>query len=129
MSRDGGLNWRGLDIGKVMPWAYCRTLAQLPGRRDHLLLGNGDAPPGTAGAVGLSPDGGTSLQRASIQAKEPGPFQPNSTIWNFACHASDPNLVYASSVSGQVFRSTDQGHSWHKLPREFGEVRALAWTP
>jgi hypothetical protein len=50
-------------------------------------------------------------------------------MWNFAVHAADPNLVYANSVSGQVYRSVDGGASWLKLPREFGEIRALAWTP
>ena len=49
-------------------------------------------------------------------------------MWNFAVHAADPDLVYASSVSGQVYRSTDGGASWQKLAREFGEIRALAWT-
>jgi hypothetical protein len=57
----------------------------------------------------------------------PGPA--NSTIWNFTVHPADPRLVYACSVSGQVYRSTDAGESWTKLSREFGEIRALAWTP
>jgi photosystem II stability/assembly factor-like uncharacterized protein len=42
---------------------------------------------------------------------------------------ADPTLIYASSVSGQVYRSTDGGEGWEKLPREFGEIRALLWTP
>jgi photosystem II stability/assembly factor-like uncharacterized protein len=50
-------------------------------------------------------------------------------MWNFAVHAADPQLIYASSVSGQLYRSTDGGTSWRRLPREFGEIRALAWTP
>jgi photosystem II stability/assembly factor-like uncharacterized protein len=57
------------------------------------------------------------------------PGRANSTMWNFAVHPADPNLVYANSVSGQVYRSTDAGATWHKLPREFGEIRAIAWTP
>jgi hypothetical protein len=38
-------------------------------------------------------------------------------------------MIYASSVSGQVYRSLDGGASWQRLPREFGEIRALAWAP
>ena len=30
------------------------------------------------------------------------------------------------SVAGQIYRSTDCGHTWTKLSREFGEVRAVA---
>ena len=44
-------------------------------------------------------------------------------------HAADPELMYASSVSGEIYRSTNGGVAWDKLPREFGEIRALAWTP
>ena len=57
------------------------------------------------------------------------PSHANSTIWNFAVNGADADLLYASSVSGEVYRSTDGGGSWTKLAREFGEIRALAWTP
>ena len=67
------------------------------------------------------------LRTQSGPARMPG--RSNSTIWNFAIHPADPELVYASSVSGEVYRSTDGGAMWQKLPREFGEIRALAWTP
>jgi photosystem II stability/assembly factor-like uncharacterized protein len=122
LSTDGGQTWQGLGITSAMPWNYCRTLAQVPGQPHMLLLGNGDRPPGSMGLVGRSTNGGLSWQPAQF------PGQANSTIWNFATCSADPNLVYASSVSGQLYRSTDQGQSWHKLPREFGEIRALAWT-
>jgi hypothetical protein len=72
--------------------------------------------------VGRSADGGASWKAATM------PAPANSTIWNFAVHAADPDLIYASSVSGEVYRSADRGLSWTKLPREFGEIRALAWT-
>ena len=57
------------------------------------------------------------------------PGLANSTVWNFATHPSDGGLVYAASVSGEVYRSTDGGASWGKLAAEFGEVRGLAWAP
>jgi hypothetical protein len=57
------------------------------------------------------------------------PCVANSTVWNFAVHPADARLVYASSVSGEVFRSTDGGDRWEKLGREFGEIRALVWAP
>jgi hypothetical protein len=44
-------------------------------------------------------------------------------------HRALPRLIYASSVSGELYRSQDGGNRWEKLAREFGEIRALAWTP
>ncbi len=123
ISEDNGETWRPLQIGKAMPWSYCRTLMQPCGRPDEILLGNGDAPPGTAGVIGRSLDGGNSWQLAGM------PGRANSTIWNFAVHPAEPRMIYASSVSGQVYRSLDGGALWKRLPREFGEIRALAWAP
>jgi len=48
---------------------------------------------------------------------------------DFAAHPADPSLIYASSVSGELYRSVNGGVSWEKLAREFGEIRALAWAP
>jgi photosystem II stability/assembly factor-like uncharacterized protein len=123
VSLDEGDTWQPLQLRQALPLPYFRGLAQLCGQPDVILLGNGDAPPGTTGLVARSPDGGMSWQPARM------PGQANSTMWNFAVHAADPALVYASSVSGQVYRSVDAGCSWQKLAREFGEIRALAWTP
>jgi len=122
-SDDDGRTWTPLGIGDVMPHSYCRTLASMPSDPKTILLGNGDGPPGSTGWIGLSSDGGRSWQRAEM------PAAANSTIWNFATHPANPSLIYASSVSGLIFRSTDMGQSWMRLPREFGEIRALAWTP
>jgi photosystem II stability/assembly factor-like uncharacterized protein len=123
VSVDDGATWRPLQIGRVLPWSYCRALGQPCGRPEVVLLGNGSGPPGDAGGVGLSNDGGESWREARL------PGRANSTVWNFATHPADPELIYASSVSGEVYRSTDGGQAWEKLAREFGEIRALAWTP
>jgi photosystem II stability/assembly factor-like uncharacterized protein len=123
LSTDDGETWQPLRLGQALPLPYFRGLGQLPGKEKVVLLGNGDFPPGTTGLVARSPDGG----RTWGEARMPG--RANSTLWNFATNSADPNLVYASSVSGQVYRSTDGGTSWERLAREFGEIRALAWTP
>lgn len=123
LSLDGGRTWRPLGVGRSLPWSYCRGLALKCGQPDVVFLGNGDAPPGSAGVIAISRDGGDSWQAARM------PGRANSTIWNFAVNQVDPELIYASSVSGEVYRSTDGGASWQKLAREFGEIRALAWTP
>ena len=122
-SDDGGATWRPLDVGRSLPWSYCRALAQLPDRPEVVLLGMGDFPPGSVGTVARSADGGATWRVTAM------PGRANSTMWNFAVNPADANLVYAGSVSGEVYRSTDAGASWEKLPREFGEIRALAWAP
>jgi photosystem II stability/assembly factor-like uncharacterized protein len=123
VSGDDGETWTPLQVGRVLPWSYCRALAQPCGRPEVVLLGNGDGPPGTAGIVARSADGGETWRPAAM------PGRANSTVWNFAVHPADPARVYASSVSGEVYRSADGGAVWEKLEREFGEIRALAWTP
>lgn len=122
-SDDGGETWKPLSIERSMPHNYCRTVCRGIGPSGSLLLGNGDAPPGLTGMVGVSRDGGETWQPARM------PRPANGTIWNYALHASDPKMIYASSVNGEVYRSTDGGASWQQLPREFGEIRALVWTP
>jgi len=121
-SDDGGKTWQPVKVGGMLPWSYCRGLAVHAANPEVVLMGNGDAPPGTVGAVARSSDGGQTWQTAGM------PGRANSTIWNIATNAADPDLIYASSVSGEVYRSTDGGAAWNKLPREFGEIRALAWT-
>jgi photosystem II stability/assembly factor-like uncharacterized protein len=123
LSTDDGETWQPLQVGKALPWSYYRGLALLPDRPEVVLLGNGEGPPGGAGIVARSGDAGATWQTAAM------PGHANSTIWNFAVHAADPELAYASSVSGEIYRSNDRGASWVKLRREFGEIRALAWTP
>src|SRR5439155_11978571 len=116
LSTDDGETWQPLRLGGALPWSYFRGLAQLPNRPEVVLLGNGQGPPGDAGTVARSSDGGATWQVATM------PGLANSTIWNFAVHAADAALAYASSVSGEVYRSTDGGASWIKLKREFGEI-------
>lgn len=123
LSTDGGLTWQPLRVGQALPWSYCRGMAQKRGQPEIVFMGNGDGPPGSVGMVARSTDAGQTWRTATM------PGRANSTIWNFAVHPADPELIYASSISGEVYRSTDGGAAWQKLPREFGEIRALAWEP
>jgi photosystem II stability/assembly factor-like uncharacterized protein len=123
LSTDEGASWQPQRATAGFPYPYCRALAQHPLDSRILFLGNGDGPPGSAGAALRSRDGGHTWQRLDL------PGTVNSTIWGFALDASDAQRVYAISVSGQVFGSSDGGTSWRKLAREFGEIRAVAWSP
>ncbi len=123
VSDDDGANWRPVGIGRVLPWPYCRALIQPCGRPEVVLLGAGDGPPGSEGLAAYTRDGGDTWAVAAM------PARANSTVWCFAVHPADPDLIYAASVSGEVYRSADAGMTWDNLDREFGEIRALAWAP
>lgn len=128
-SIDDGDNWtwRELDgfgaVGSGQPHAYCRGVFVSPGDPETILVGCGDYIPGQIGAVEVSHDGGRSWCRADMDAL------PNSTVYWMALHPEVPDVVVAATVFGQVHLSTDGGDSWHKLDREFGEVRAVSLTP
>ena len=122
LSFDDGRTWQPQQVARSFPNSYCRGLTPHAVRHDILFLGNGDGPPGTTGAALRSTDGGRTWQRLVL------PGVVNSTIWGFAVDAAEPQRVYAYSVSGQVYLSRNGGNGWEKLPREFGEIRALAWT-
>ncbi|MFM7151059.1 MAG: WD40/YVTN/BNR-like repeat-containing protein [Gemmataceae bacterium] len=121
-SLDSGQTWRPCQIDQVVPWNYTRGMMRSIDRPEVMFVGAGNGPPGSAGAVVRSCDGGRTWQGWNL------PWA-NSTIWNFAVHSADPRMIYASSVSGQLFRTLDGGDSWSKLDREFGEIRGLAWAP
>lgn len=123
LSTDEAQSWQPMQVASRLPYPYCRVLVPHAARPDILYLGNGDGPPGSIGAAARTLDGGQTWQVMSL----PGVL--NSTVWGFAVHAADPQCVYAATVSGQVFHSRDAGEQWQKLSREFGEIRAIAWSP
>ena len=88
-----------------------------------LFLGLGDTDNGVVGTVARSSDRGKTWEGLQL------PVEPNTPIWNLAVHPSDPNIVVCTSHYGQIFISEDAGESWRKAPREFSEIRALAWMP
>jgi photosystem II stability/assembly factor-like uncharacterized protein len=128
-SVDNGATWQTLGMQQNVPWEYSRTqtylrgIAVQPSHPNTLLLGIGDATPGMAGAIIRSRDMGQSWELLPL------PSQPNSTIWTFGVHPSDPNIMFAASRYGYLYRSDSAGESWTKLAREFSEIAAVQWLP
>jgi photosystem II stability/assembly factor-like uncharacterized protein len=122
-STDKGESWQGLGVGKHFTLPYCRGLALKTDDPNTVFVATGDGAAGTTGAIQRSKDGGKSWQRLSL------PDTPNSPIWAFATHGEDPGLILACSHYGELYASDNAGDSWRKLPREFTEIRSLAWTP
>ena len=86
-----------------------------------VFLANGNGPPGNDGFLLRSRDHGRTWQ----DAKLPGPLE--STVWCIAVNADDPMLIFVCTNLGELFRSTDGGESWSRMPHVFGELRALHW--
>jgi photosystem II stability/assembly factor-like uncharacterized protein len=122
-SRDRGESWQGLGVRDQFSLRYCRHLAQKADDPATLFVATGNGAVGDAGAIQRSKNGGRSWETLPL------PAEPNSPIWAFATHPADPGLIIACSHYGQLYASRDAGDSWRKLPREFTEIRALAWLP
>jgi photosystem II stability/assembly factor-like uncharacterized protein len=122
VSTDDGETWTRTDTRKTWGIYYTRLVARIPGT-SSLLLGIGDGTPGTETRIFRSDDLAQSWQQSSIDVAA------NSTVWAFGVHASDPDLVFAGTKYGHLFRSTDGGRTFTKEWREFPEVTDVAWTP
>lgn len=120
----GAGDWEGASSAERFDGLYyTRTIQPLPGPEQTLLLAIGDGTPGTQSRIYRSVDRGENWTRALLHAA------PNSTFWAFGAHAANPDLVFAGTKYGDLFRSMDGGRSWFKEWRAFSEITALAWTP
>jgi photosystem II stability/assembly factor-like uncharacterized protein len=125
-STDEGRTWELFRFPRFFERSgisYCRGHALKPGDPDVIFVGNGDFIPGKIGAIQQTRDGGKTWAAASL------PRTPNATIYSFATHPADPDVVAAHSLFGYVYTSTDSGQTWRMIEREFGEIRSIAWLP
>jgi photosystem II stability/assembly factor-like uncharacterized protein len=117
-------SWHEFDAfpGTRSGIAYSRCV-RAPWNDGTIIVCVGDYIPGAVGALEVSRDGGDTWKRADL------PIMPNSTMYWLAVNEDLPGVVVATSVFGQVFVSEDHAHTWRKLEREFGEIRAVCITP
>ena len=94
-----------------------------PGSSDTIFLTIGDTTPGSTGTVMRSKDTGKTWERLNL------PVDPNSAMWVVNAQPFDPDLIFAGSRYGYLYRSDDAGESWSKLQREFSEISSVLWIP
>ncbi len=122
-STDGGKSWSGAASKDRFEGLYYTRAVQPLAGDGALMLAVGDGTPGTRSRLYRSTDRGDSWVPALLHA------EPNSTFWAFGVHSADPDLVFAGTKYGDLFRSLDGGRSWFKEWRAFPEITAIAWTP
>jgi len=122
-STDDGRTWVSTRVREVFPWHYPRSIAVKPNDARTVFVTVGDTTPGRTGAVMRSTDAGVTWQSLPL------PVQPNSAVWTVSIPVAAPDVVFAASRYGYLYRSDDGGDSWRKLWREFGEVSSILWVP
>ena len=123
VSEDMGESWQSLIKTDKFPFVYARAMTVKEGDRNVVFLANSDGAVGNTGTVLRSTDGGKSWETLKM------PVEPNSTLWAFATNPADPDLIMFGTQRGEVYTSHDSGDRWQKIKQEFGELRAVAWTP
>ncbi|MEM7539331.1 MAG: hypothetical protein AAF639_44655 [Chloroflexota bacterium] len=119
-------NWTPLSVKDHYPWPYCRSALYLANNgSSRLYVGAGNGPPGDQGGLFYSTNLGESWERVDLGIEG----NSNSTIWKMEHNPAVSDWLMAYSVHGQLFQSRDNGGSWTKLAREFGEVRAVTLVP
>ena len=122
-STDDGGSWDRLGIREVFPYTYPRGIMVQPGKSNVIFVTIGDSTPGRTGTVMRSKDTGKTWESLPL------PVDPNTAMWTVHMQASDPQVVFAGSRYGYLYRSENGGDSWSKLWREFSEISSVLWVP
>ncbi|PKB78836.1 MAG: hypothetical protein BZY88_16365 [SAR202 cluster bacterium Io17-Chloro-G9] len=122
-STDDGDTWDHTSVRDSFPYDFCRNMTVQPGHPQVVFMGHGQGSHAGTGMLLRSKDSGVTWDPIPLSP------QPNSSMWTVAVHEADPNLMYANSLFGYLYRSEDGGDSWEKCWREFTEVRTLIWIP
>jgi len=122
-STDNGGNWDRLGIKEVFPYTYPRGILVQPGKSNNIFVTIGDSTPGRVGTVMRSQDTGKTWESLPL------PVEPNSAMWVVNAQAAEPQVMFAGSRYGYMYRSDDGGDSWTKLWREFSEISSVLWVP
>ena len=123
VSRDMGENWQSLVKSHKLPFPYCRGLAIKPDDPRVIYIANGQAAIGSVGTVVRSKDDGKTWEGLKM------PVEPNGNMMMVATHPADPNRLICGSRFGEIYTSPDGGDTWHKIKKEFGDLRSIAWLP
>lgn len=120
---DMGETFHTFLSGSNFKLSYVRSVAVKPDDPNTIFVGKSDTAIGSQGDLIRTKDGGRTWENCRL------PVEPNSGIFGIAVHPSNPDVVVAVSLFGQIYKSEDAGDSWMKLKRECNELRAVKWVP
>ena len=118
-SIDEGATWTSVGIKTAFPYGYPRGIAVQPGNPNTIFVSIGDSTPGRIGTVMRSKDTGGTWENLPL------PSPPNSAMWVVNVPSFNPQIAFAGSRYGHLYRSDDGGDSWNKLWREFSEISSV----
>ena len=93
--------WESLGA-RIDPAPHVFAILADPGRPGRITIG-------TDNGIWRSDDAGDSWRRLSAPKPELG-------VWSLARHPRDPDTIFAGYEPCAIYRSTDDGSTWHKLP-------------
>ena len=122
-STDDGASGTSIGVRESFPLGYPRGITVQPGNPETVMLTLGDTTPGSTGTVMRSKDTGNTWQSVSL------PVEPNTAMRVVNIQPFDPQVVFAGSRYGYLYRSDDGGGAWTKLRRGFSEISSVLWLP
>lgn len=121
-SRDEGVSFHKIDIPNL-PYHYFRCLTKRADDSGVMFLSIGDRPSGDSSMMLRTRDHGETWEAIDL------PGDQNTTIWHIYSNPADPMLIFAISIFGEVYRSTNGGENWDKPAKFLGETREIVWAP
>ena len=127
-STDEGATWTAWNfcddhvMGPGPLKTYLRGIAIKPGDPQTMFMCV-NHPPTCTGRLMRSKDAGATWEELEL------PVEPNSIMSAITIDPAEPDLIFAASRYGYLYRSEDGGDSWTKLRREFPMINQVAWVP
>ena len=100
-SRNGNDPWESLSA-KMDPIPHVFAILTDPGRPGRITIG-------TENGVWRSDDAGESWRRLSAP-------KPELAVWSLTSHPRHPDTIFAGYEPCAIYRSTDDGSTWQRLP-------------